>query len=73
MDATFLVMALIGAGAILAAWRLWPASEPDAAPHFHPGLPPDDPHLAAAPADAQGRHAHVFVIDADHPYWPRTA
>jgi MFS family permease len=66
---TFLVMALIAATGLIAAGRLWPAQDPEVVSHSHPRLAPDDPHLAEAPTDARGRHAHPFVIDRLHPAW----
>jgi hypothetical protein len=50
-------MAALAAVGVVAASRLWPA---------------DDPLLSATPLDGRGRHTHVFVIDAQHPIWPRT-
>jgi MFS family permease len=61
-----LVLAALGALALVLAYRLWPARDPLILAHDHPDLPPDHPHLAA-----QGpHHAHGFVIDDLHRHWP---
>jgi predicted MFS family arabinose efflux permease len=73
MSATFLVMAAIALAAILAARWLWPAYDPETLVHAHLGLVSDDPHLTRIPTDADGRHAHPFVIDDQHHIWPRPA
>jgi hypothetical protein len=65
-------MATLAAVAVVAASRLWPADDPEIIPHAHADLGAGDPLLSATPLDGRGRHAHVFVIDAQHPIWPRT-
>lgn len=68
-------MALLGvlalAGAV-AALVLWPARDPAVLVHDHPDLPARHPHLLAH-RHPQGWHSHAFVIDDDHPLWPRRA
>jgi H+ antiporter protein len=65
MSAAFVGMAALSAIGVVAALRLWPASDPDVIPHDHADLPADDPHRAE---HAKGDHA--FVIDRRHPKWP---
>ncbi len=63
-----LVLAAMAALGIAAALVNWPRADPEVIEHGHPDLPSDHPHLI----DADGhRHAHAFVIDDDHPNWPR--
>ena len=73
LDATFLVMAALAGVAAIVATRLWPATDPEVIPHAHADIGAGDPHLSATPLDAQGRHAHAFVIDDRHQVWPRPA
>lgn len=62
------VPALLG---LLAAFRLWPARDPEVLAHVHPDLPADHPHVRGAePSVAGPRHAHPFAIDALHRQWP---
>lgn len=66
--AAFLVLAgLCGLGALL-SMVIWPAHDPENLPHRHDDLPDGHPHLAGG---AQADHAHPFVIDDQHPKWPR--
>ncbi|WP_343079028.1 MFS transporter [Ostreiculturibacter nitratireducens] len=68
-------MAILGALALagaVAARALWPAAEDAELPHDHPDLPDDHPHLLAHRTPGGG-HAHSFMIDDDHPAWPRSA
>jgi H+ antiporter protein len=58
-----LLAALAGIG-VLAALRLWPSSDPEILEHTHENLPLDHPHLHGA-----RRHAHPFIVDAEHPRW----
>lgn len=60
-------LALLG---LLAAWRLWPADDPEEVAHGHEGLPGDHPHLQEH-GSGDGTHAHRFVIDDLHARWPR--
>lgn len=70
---TFASLAIIAAIALVAATRLWPASDPDEIEHIHDALDPDHPHVAGAEAVTGGhRHAHAFVIDSHHVEWPRS-
>ena len=71
--AAFLVLAgLCGSGAVLGL-LIWPASDPEAVPHTHDDLAPDDPHMSEGHAmEGQAGHAHPFVIDEQHRRWPNT-
>ncbi len=69
MEIAFVVLAALGAVAVLAAARLWPSDDRGPLPHAHPELPPDHPHLAGRGAG----HAHPVVIDDLHPRWPSAA
>ena len=65
------VLAGLGGSALLAALRLWPASDPEVLAHSHDGLPADHPHWQEGHAGHRHRHSHAFVIDDLHPSWPR--
>lgn len=72
MPVAFLVMAGIAVLGLLAALRLWPAGDPAVLAHDHGDLPADHPHLRHSQPVAGGyRHAHEFVIDAEHLDWPQ--
>lgn len=72
LPATFVVLGLAAATAMVVATLFWPAGDPDVVTHTHYGLDPDHPHLHDAVAAGPGhRHAHGFVIDNHHPVWPR--
>lgn len=68
-SAVALVLAAIGAVALVAVWRIWPLRDPGVLAHAHADLPADHPHLHAHGA----AHAHAFVIDPLHPRWPKAA
>lgn len=73
LQATFGVLGLIAALAVLLALRLWPANDPDEIEHFHETLADDHPHVALAERSKQGRrHSHPYVIDSHHTEWPRS-
>ena len=64
-----ITLAVIGAAALTAVLRLWPADDQNILRHDHPDLPPDHPHLAA-----HGQHhAHAVAIDDLHRRWPKGA
>ncbi len=64
-----ITLAIIGAAALTAVLRLWPADDQNILRHDHPDLPPDHPHLAA-----HGQHhAHAVAIDDLHRRWPKGA
>ncbi len=74
LPVTFVVLGGLAAVAVLVALKLWPALDPDEIEHVHKAMDPHHPHLAdAVSAGAGRRHSHAFVIDADHPEWPRPA
>jgi MFS family permease len=68
LPATLLLHAGLAALATVAAVRLWPEHDPDVIEHTHE-LDPSHPHLRQH--GGEKRHAHAYVIDALHPYWPR--
>lgn len=51
----FLVLALLAGAALLLASRVWPREDPEVLAHQHEGL----------------THSHAFLIDEEHPKWPR--
>ena len=71
MGLAFFAMAAIGTAGVGAALRVWPKSDPEVVTHIHDDLDTDDPHIADAEKTQRGfRHAHAYVIDADHAAWP---
>lgn len=71
LAASFAALAGIAAAAAGAAAWLWPAGDPDVVPHVHRDLARDHKHLAGVERGEDGfRHAHVFIIDREHPSWP---
>lgn len=66
MQVAFMAMAAIAACGVVAATRLWPQGDPVELEHSHDDLPAGHPHLAGH----GHRHAHAFVIDAEHASWP---
>lgn len=63
-----LVLAAVGAVALVLTLRLWPARDPETLAHDHPELAPGHPHLVAH--GQTGAHRHRFVVDALHQRWP---
>jgi MFS family permease len=66
LPAAALGLAAVGALALVAVIRLWPAVDPEMLDHDHPDLPADHPHL-----QGEVPHRHALVIDDLHPHWPR--
>ena len=64
---TFATLAVIAGSAVYAATRLWPQNDPESLDHVHDRLEPGHAHLAGGPR----RHAHAYVIDSNHPDWPK--
>ena len=59
-------LAVLGALAMAAVPRLWPAFDPAELEHDHSDLPPDHPHLR----NNADNHCHALVIDELHRRWP---
>ncbi|PKP71255.1 MAG: MFS transporter [Alphaproteobacteria bacterium HGW-Alphaproteobacteria-4] len=79
LNMTFALMAVAAAAATLAAWRLWPAHDPEEIVHDHGALThahaygDADHHLPGVATHHHHpalRHAHRYVIDDHHPRWP---
>ena len=66
MTAAAWALAAVGAAALVAVIRLWPAQDPLEVLHDHPDLPADHPHLH----DHADGHRHALVIDGLHRRWP---
>jgi MFS family permease len=69
---SFVALGLLASVAVLLAAYLWREQDTTELPHRHDDLPPDHPHLTHGHPVAGGemQHAHVYVIDDDHPRWP---
>ena len=68
MASALWAMASLGVAGVMVANRVWPADDKQPLPHTHDDLPADHPHLTEH--NANGRHAHAFVIDELHARWP---
>nr|WP_315593769.1 MFS transporter [uncultured Cupriavidus sp.] len=68
MTAAFATLTAISTLGVLAAWRFWPADDPDIIEHQH--AEHDATHLAEGDRTAELSHRHAFTIDDDHPRWP---
>ncbi len=73
MEATFLVLAAMGAVGLATAMVLWPRDDAEEVEHIHDRLPAGHEHLRGVRPDPTGtlRHRHAFVIDELHQRWPR--
>ena len=68
---TFVAMGALAVLASLVAARLWPADDPDALDHAHPGLDPQHPHWREAERSGESvAHRHPYRIDDLHLHWP---
>lgn len=56
---------------ICAAFLLWPIQDLTQIPHTHSNLSADHPHLQEGSAQNDREHVHEFVIDDNHPTWPK--
>lgn len=68
-----LTFAVLGSAAALAVWitsMVWPSQDPEVIDHEHTEIPHGHTHGACATSHGV-RHSHPFVIDDDHPSWPR--
>lgn len=72
LPATSVILALIAAGAAVAAAGMWPRYDPETIEHEHRSLGDGHPHINDAARTGHGfRHAHPFVIDNNHRSWPQ--
>lgn len=69
LQATFIVMSLIGLAGVMLALKLWPAGDPSDIAHEHPDLPLEHPHLREY--SSRGEHRHLLIVDDLHQSWPR--
>ncbi|MEV6276349.1 MFS transporter [Nocardia sp. NPDC051832] len=70
---TWLTLLTLAATGLILALRLWPRHDPEQLTHLHE-ITTTDPALLldAERVDATHyRHTHPYVIDPDHPRWPR--
>ncbi|WP_339645183.1 MFS transporter [uncultured Pelagibacterium sp.] len=67
----FLAMGTIAIVGAALAWSLWPRNDAEIVAHSHMDLDPHHPHIVGAERTRRGyRHAHAYVIDAEHAAWP---
>jgi MFS family permease len=70
MPVTFAILGSAGALAVWVTSMVWPSQDPEVIEHEHTELPPGHPHGAGATSHGV-RHSHPFVVDDNHPSWPR--
>ncbi|MER8528063.1 MULTISPECIES: MFS transporter [unclassified Mesorhizobium] len=71
---TFILLGVIGAAALFAAMWLWPRHDPDVLTHTHDDLPDGHSHLEDAVWTETGfEHSHGYVVDDQHPKWPKAS
>lgn len=70
LEAAALALGIIGGGATLLAFRVWPAPDQIELPHVHENLSPHDPHWREGHHIGGRRHIHTYVVDDLHPNWP---
>lgn len=73
LEASLLTLGALACLATVLALKLWPAADPGEIEHAHDDLPAGHTHVrGGVPGlNAQGRHRHAFVIDDEHPRWPK--
>lgn len=69
LSQTFLALGALAGIAVVTSARLWESQDLEQIPHSHNELSQDDPHLVKHGKD--GAHEHIFVIDDQHPHWPK--
>ena len=77
LGVSFAALGLLASAAVLLSMWLWPAVDSLPLAHRHDDLPASHPHLASNVAAhpggvlSGGEHSHAFVIDDEHPRWPK--
>ncbi|BDT85511.1 MULTISPECIES: MFS transporter [Nocardia] len=71
---TWSVLTVLAGAGITVALRMWPRNDPAELTHQHEVGTIDPARLADAVRvdERHVLHTHAFVIDAEHPRWPRT-
>ncbi len=70
LENALVALSVLCALTVLAATRVWKASDTSKVAHCHPELAPDHPHLKECHATGPDKkHVHAFHIDALHPHW----
>lgn len=70
LTTSFIALGALACLSVLLAAFFWRVEETVEVPHLHVDLPLDHPHLRNG-AGSNGAHSHEYVIDDDHPRWPR--
>ncbi len=72
LPATSLILAALASGAVIIAYRVWPAWDLEIVEHVHDGLAADHPHWKDGLSQAGNHHAHAYRSDELHTFWPQT-
>lgn len=71
LGAALTALSVLALAGLIAAWRAWPAHDPQIVSHLHPELAAGHPHWQEhSPSPDGAGHAHAYVIDELHSRWP---
>ncbi len=73
LGVSFAALGLLASAAVLLSMWLWPSVDSLPLVHRHDDLPASHPHRVAHPGGVLSGdgHSHAFVIDDEHPRWPK--
>ncbi|MCS3802691.1 MULTISPECIES: MFS transporter [Chromobacterium] len=66
---TFGILGILAGAAVFSSSKIWARHDPEHITHHHDNLPGGHPHLLEH--EQGGEHEHVFIIDDQHPSWPK--
>lgn len=70
LSTSFVALGSLACFSVLLAAFLWRGEETAEIPHSRADFPRGHPHLGSGPG-SNAEHSHDYVIDDDHPRWPR--
>ncbi|MGJ7582772.1 MFS transporter [Variovorax sp. RHLX14] len=74
LTTSFFALGLLACISVAVAARLWNGKDTTELTHDHRGMQADHPHFfgeGVATNEGHIRHTHAFVIDDEHPKWPK--
>jgi predicted MFS family arabinose efflux permease len=74
LTTSFIALGLLACISVAVAARLWNGKDTTELTHDHSGMQADHPHFfgeGVATNEGHIRHTHAFVIDDEHPKWPK--